>query len=284
MVKREKANYLIQSVAHGLEVLEVLAGSNGEVGVTKLSEVLNLHKNNVFRLLATLELYGYVEQNKESEGYRLGVNVLHLGQSYLEQSPLMLRAAPIVRALSEKIGETVNLAVLQNGYVYFPISVESKRTVKVSQRLSTALFAKQCSVGRLLTAQLSDDVLDDVLAGNTPQDAAIRTQMFDLRSTGRAVDRGVLEIDVVSVSKVIRDSSSKVVAALEVLVPQYRAKVDECVLAVEESAKELTVSLGASVNDPVRSQIEKIATQTEGSTKIYNQSQVQVNLNKNFIE
>ena len=45
MVKREKANYMIQSVSHALDVLEELCKSGGEVGVTELSKRLKLHKN-----------------------------------------------------------------------------------------------------------------------------------------------------------------------------------------------------------------------------------------------
>ena len=122
-MKREKSNYMIQSVSHALDVLEELCKAAGEVGVTELSKRLKLHKNNVFRLLATLELRGYVDQNKETEDYRLGVKALQMGQSYLTQSSLVGRGTPILRALSESLGETVSLAILQSGQVQFPISI-----------------------------------------------------------------------------------------------------------------------------------------------------------------
>ena len=67
MVRREKANYVIQSVSHALDVLEQFYANVDEIGVTELSKRLKLHKNNVFRLLATLEARGYIEQNRISE-------------------------------------------------------------------------------------------------------------------------------------------------------------------------------------------------------------------------
>src|SRR2546426_12584952 len=79
-VRREKANYVIQSVSHALDVLEQFAGDAEELGVTELSKRLRLHKNNVFRLLATLESRGYIEQNRATENYRLGARRLPLGQ------------------------------------------------------------------------------------------------------------------------------------------------------------------------------------------------------------
>jgi IclR family KDG regulon transcriptional repressor len=245
-MKREKSNYMIQSVSHALDVLEELCRAAGEVGVTELSKRLKLHKNNVFRLLATLELRGYVDQNKETEDYRLGVKALQMGQSYLLQSSLVARGLPILKSLSEAIGETVSLAVLQGGQVQFPLSIESKRPVKVAPRVAVSFPAKLSAAGRLLTAQLPDGVLTEILAANTVQDAAIKTQLAELRSTGQIVDRGAIEADVVSVCKVVRGTNNDVVGAIEVLVPQYRAKTDTIMPKLEEAAVMLSMALGAS--------------------------------------
>ena len=54
-MKKAKSDYLIQSVSRALDILEAFTANEGELGVTELSRRLKLHKNNVFRLLATLE-------------------------------------------------------------------------------------------------------------------------------------------------------------------------------------------------------------------------------------
>jgi DNA-binding IclR family transcriptional regulator len=245
-MKREKSNYMIQSVSHALDVIEELCKAGGEIGVTELSKRLKLHKNNVFRLLATLELRGYVDQNRETEDYRLGVKALQMGQSYLAQSSLVARGMPILKALSDAIGETVSLAVLQAGSVQFPISIESKRPVKAAARIAVSFPAKLNAAGRLLTAQLSDAALTEILAANTVQDAAIKAQLAELRSTGQIVDRGAIEADVVSISRVVRGNNSEVVGAIEVIIPQYRAKLDVLQAKIEEAANSLSVALGST--------------------------------------
>lgn len=245
MVKREKSNYMIQSVSHALDVLEELCKASGEIGVTELSKRLKLHKNNVFRLLATLELRGYVEQNLETEDYRLGVKSLQLGQAYLAQSQLAAKAYPIIKTLAENLGETASLCVLHNGQLQFPVSIESKRPVKVAPRVAISIPAKQSAAGRLLTAQIPDAILTEMLAGNTPHDAAIKNQLNDLRSSGQIVDRAGIEPDVVSVARVVRGSKGEVVGAIEVLVPQYRAKLDELQTQLDEACRNLSTALGA---------------------------------------
>jgi IclR family KDG regulon transcriptional repressor len=270
-MKREKSNYMIQSVSHALDVIEELCKANGEVGVTELSKRLKLHKNNVFRLLATLELRGYVEQNKETEDYRLGVKALQMGQSYLSQSTLVGRGTPILKELAEAIGETVSLVTLQGGNVQFPISIESKRPVKVAPRIAVSFPAKLNAAGRLLTAQLSDAMLAEILASNTVQDAAIKTQLAELRTSGQIVDRGAIEADVVSICRVIRGNNNEVVGAIEVLAPQYRAKIDGLMPKIEEAAAQLSTALGAGKMTTTAAAIEKevIPSQTaSGQTSL----------------
>lgn len=256
MVRREKANYLIQSVSHAIDVLEELSSAGGEIGVTELSKRLKLHKNNVFRLLATLELRGYVEQNPDTEDYRLGVRCLEMGQSYLAQSELVNRAMPIIKKLNNDLSETVSLAVMRNGRVYYPISLEAKRPVKVATRISTSFEAKQCATGRLLLSQLEDAKLEGILSENTPQDAAIKSQLADLRKNEMILDKGGIEPDVVLISVIVKDYVNKIAGAIEVVIPQYRANVDSVMKIIAESQDELSKVLGA-VKGGLASAVEK---------------------------
>src|SRR6266478_4193316 len=106
MVRRNKTNYVIQSVAHALDVLEQFFGEVDELGVTELSKRLKLHKNNVFRLLATLEARGYIEQNKATENYRLSVSCLRIGRRFVTQMGLLLQSRAILEDLVKTTRES----------------------------------------------------------------------------------------------------------------------------------------------------------------------------------
>src|SRR5258708_35791697 len=111
MVRRDKTNYVIQSVAHALDVHEQFFGDVDELGVTELSKRLKLHKNNVFRLLATLEARGYIEQNRSTENYRLGIKCLHLGRRYIHHMGLVKQARPILADVAKRCHESVFVAI-----------------------------------------------------------------------------------------------------------------------------------------------------------------------------
>ena len=78
-MRRSKSDYVIQTVLNALHLLEEFQ-EDESLGVTELSERLELHKNKVFRLLATFEQSGYVEQC-DAERYRLGTACPGLGQT-----------------------------------------------------------------------------------------------------------------------------------------------------------------------------------------------------------
>ena len=92
MAKKENSKHIIQAVVHALTLLEEFSGDADELGVTKLSKRLKLHKNNIFRLLATLENKGYIEQNKITRDYRLGIKNLELGQTFIRQMGVLRQA------------------------------------------------------------------------------------------------------------------------------------------------------------------------------------------------
>ena len=111
-MKKPKGDYAIQAVINAIRLLETFRDEE-EQGVTPLAKRLDLHKNNVFRLLATLEELGYIEQCAESDRYRLGVRSLELGQSFGRSRNLLRRARPVIDELVETCGESAHLGLLR---------------------------------------------------------------------------------------------------------------------------------------------------------------------------
>src|SRR3970040_2155669 len=163
MVRREKSDYAIQSVSHALDVLEQFFGGPGEIGVTELSKRLKLHKNNVSRLLATLESRGYIEQNRATENYRLGIRCLQLGQSYVQHMGLLRQARPIMAELVRQVRETTYLAVLRRTAVVPVDVIEADRSVRIVSQLGEALPLHCTAPGKAYLAFEQEDDLRQLL-------------------------------------------------------------------------------------------------------------------------
>jgi len=253
MVRREKTNYVIQSVAHALDVLEQFAGDTEELGVTDLSKRLKLHKNNVFRLLATLESRGYIEQNKSTENYRLGIRCLQLGQTFVQQMGLLRQARPIMDEVVRLCQETVYLSLLRRGGVVPLQSVEADRPVRIVSLLGQALPLHCTAAGKVHLAFESEEelktTLPEVLERHTEKTITKRAELIaDLRGVaerGYAIEAGEYLADLLSIAVPIRDYTRTVVGSLSITAPEYRLSPDR----IEKEIAPLALRAGRDLSN-----------------------------------
>ena len=197
MVRREKTNYIIQSVSHALDVLEQFTGEPDELGVTELSKRLKLHKNNVFRLLATLEARGYIEQNKATENYRLGVRCLRIGQRFVNQMGLLRQARPVMQQVARASRETAFIAVMRNATIVPLDGVETEQAVRLVSRIGDLLPLHCTAAGKLHLAYGDEELrvsLPEALPKFTDRTiterGALAQQLKKITENGYAVDLG----------------------------------------------------------------------------------------------
>jgi DNA-binding IclR family transcriptional regulator len=234
MVRREKSNYTIQSVSHALDVLEQFNGNVEEIGVTELSKRLKLHKNNVFRLLATLEARGYIQQNKSNENYRLGLRCLQLGQTFIHQIGLLLQCREILQELAKATKESAFVAVRKGSGIVPLDFVEPPRAVRVVSFLGTALPAHCTAAGKIYLVFESDGELGRTLAnglkrytGKTIVDGeALAAQSHEIGALGYAVEQEEFADEVSSVAVPIRDYTRMLVGTMVVVGPSHRLGSD----------------------------------------------------------
>jgi len=259
MVKRDKSNYIIQSVAHALDVLEEFKGDAIELGVTELSKKLKLHKNNIFRLLATLEARGYIEQNKSTENYRLGLKSLELGQTFIRQMGLLRQARSTLEELASRANETSYLAIMRSNDVIYLDVVEANQTVRVASRVGLRLPPFCTAVGKVLIASDSEEELRKKLpehlekrTDKTITDAKVLIEhLKKVHKQGYALDDEEYEEGVRCIAAPVRDYTGNVVAAISISGPAMRMTdkkiVDDLVQAVREGGEEVSRRLGFNV-------------------------------------
>jgi DNA-binding IclR family transcriptional regulator len=239
-----------------LDILESFTRSEKELGVTELAKRLELHKNNVFRLLATLEHRGYIEQNRETENYRLGPRTLQIGSIFIEQRECRRQARPILERLVADTGETAVVAVMRGTKVVFMDGVEADRTVRAVSRVGTLLQAHCTAVGKVQLANLAPAEIERLygagdLAAATPRTVRTRAALLDelrtAREKGYAVENEECDLEVRGLAAPVRDYSGSVIAAIGIIAPAVRL-TDERIGGVAEqvmdAARELSARIG----------------------------------------
>jgi IclR family transcriptional regulator, KDG regulon repressor len=257
MAKKEKAEYIIQAVSHALDLLEQFHGDVDELGVTELSKRLKLHKNNVFRLLATLESRGYIEQNKATENYRLGLKSLELGQTFIKQMGLLRQAKPILERLVRECNETAYVAIFKEGYIVYLDVVETDLTVRVVSRVGSRLPAYCTAAGKVHLAHMAEEEVDGLLpnrelraytATTYTDREKLKKDLRKVAEQGHAIDDEDYDLGVRCVAAPIRDYTRRIVGALSISGPSMRFSDErlekELVPLVTRAAEDLSVRLG----------------------------------------
>jgi len=259
-MKKAKSDYLIQSVSRALDILEAFAIGQEELGVTELSRKLKLHKNNVFRLLATLETRGWVDQDRDSGNYRLGLKTFEVASVFLHHLGLSKQAHAVLRELAGDTGETAYLAVLEGGSVVCVDAVETVQAVRVVSYLGRRLPAHATALGK---AQLAFRPAEEIEAVWKPQERmgpTARTLTDPERLTeelkrvvahGAAFEDEELERGVRGVAAPVRDYARRVVGAVGVVGPAFRLPLErleqELAPRVKGAAQEVAKRLGYAV-------------------------------------
>lgn len=256
---KPKSDYSIQTVSNALRLLEVFY-EEPELGVSELSRRLDLHKNNVFRLLATLELGGYVEQSKANDEYRLGVRCLELGRAYARSHGLVERAHPVLADLVSEIGETAHLGALRDHEVTHLDGRQPKRLVVTGSRVGQRLPAHCTALGKVLIGCADSALLEDYnasvvasgLQARTPDTITDGAKLNDLLRTvggqGYALDFGECEPGLHCAATPVYGENGEVVAALSISGPSFRMTEDAVFGAIlpplTEASRRLSESLG----------------------------------------
>ncbi|MBT0663466.1 IclR family transcriptional regulator [Geobacter pelophilus] len=257
MAKKEKSEYIIQAVDHALDLLEQFHDDVDELGVTELSKRLKLHKNNVFRLLATLESRNYIEQNRVTENYRLGLKTLELGQTFIKQMGLLRQSRPVLEALVKECNETTYVAILKDFHIVYLDTVETDLTVRVVPRVGSRLPAYCTAAGKVQLAYMTDEELDNYLPGKelkryTPNTIVdkdeFRKLLAKVAEQGYAVDNEELDAGVRCVGAPIRDYTRRIIGAVSISGPSMRFTDEriekELIPLVKKAGEEISTKLG----------------------------------------
>ncbi len=251
----KKETPLVRAVDHALQLLSCYTEKE-EMGVTELSKKLGLHKNNVFRILATLEFRGYIEQNKKTEGYRLGPKIFELGLIFKYQMGLIKHAKPIMEEIVKRHNETVYLGVLRDIYAIYIDNVETTHTVRVVSRVGSQIPAYASAIGKVQLAYLPTDELERLLRDRKLKAYTEKTitdknllmeELKKVAEEGYALDNEEFENDVKCVAAPIRDYTRWVVAGLSISGPAFRMNEEampHLIETVKWGALQISKSLG----------------------------------------
>jgi len=229
---KDEQRYVIRSVSRALELLKTFRGEQSELSLAEISRRLSLNRSTTFRLLVTLQAHGYLEQDRETRKYRLGVTCLELGSVFLNQSDIRKEAFPILGDLRDDCKETVHLARLAGSEVVYLEKLEGLLPIGImGSRVGGRAPAHCTGLGKAMLAYIPETEIRQLyaksglrrFAPNTITDLTeLLSELATIKERGYGIDNEEHEPDVRCVAVPIWNYRQKVVGAISVSGPAGR--------------------------------------------------------------
>ena len=141
----------VGSVARALALLDELAASDTDLGVSELARRIGVNASTASRLLATLERDGYVARDPRGP-YRLGLKLVALADRALARLDIRELARPSLEELVAVTGETATLSVPGEHAAVTVDFVPSASSVSSVARLGRPSIAHATAAGKVMLA------------------------------------------------------------------------------------------------------------------------------------
>ncbi len=220
----------MKTATRAIDVVHHLQGHPG-AGLGQIAAVLRVHKSSASRLLRTLERHGWVARDPSGFAYHIGPALIAVGRAAVDQFLRSERVLPMMERLRDLSGETVHLAVFDQGEMLHVLRADSHDMIRVTCPAGTRDALHCTALGKAFLASLSDEQRRMIVTGlklerRTPNTITGRKALLaDLEATrarGFSIDREEGRVGVRCVGLALVEARGKSIGALSITGPAFR--------------------------------------------------------------
>jgi IclR family acetate operon transcriptional repressor len=251
----------VQSLVRALAILNRISEAPDEgATLTELAQQVGLPPSTAHRLLTTLEQERYARFDHDGRRWSIGVQAFVTGCTFTKTRSLVGLARPHMRRLMEDSGETVNLAIEDEGEAVYLAQVECRQMMRAFARPGSRVPLHCSAVGKAILSAISDKSLSKILhqrgmprltVKTITSPALLRVNLEQARVAGYAVDGEEHAVGLRCISAPIFDETGEVAAAVSASGPLARI-VDERVAQLSALVLETAGAISAEMGAPRR--------------------------------
>jgi DNA-binding IclR family transcriptional regulator len=248
-MKRERGS----TIERVLDILDTVAASPKPLSATEINEVLKLPKATAHRLCSELEAQGYLLKRINGKSYQPGNRLYDVAVGVLANSRFSASRQAILTALSEKVGETCNIAYPDGLYMAYSDRVETKAPLRLQFSIGMRVPLYCTASGKLYLSTLPKARRKAVInklklearAKNTITDPdALLAEIDQIEKTRVSIDNQELYDDIIAIAVPITDKQGRFYSSLAIQAPVSRISVDsseQYVPLLVEAARDLSM-------------------------------------------
>jgi IclR family pca regulon transcriptional regulator len=241
-------------LAKGLKVIEAFTADRPKLSISDAAGITGYDRATTRRCLLTLADLGYCAY--DGKYFTVTPRILRLGTGCLAAMPLPRLVQPYLDELSEQIGQSTSVSILDGAEIVYVARAAQQRVMSVTLMPGSRLPAYCTSMGRVLLAALPEPEARDILSSaplvaRTPATrtavADVLKELEDVRQLGYAVIDQEVELGLRSLAVPLTDFRRQTVAALNVGFAATPEPVDHAVTALLPALKAVQAEISGTL-------------------------------------
>ncbi|MFB3906011.1 MAG: IclR family transcriptional regulator [Acidobacteriota bacterium] len=218
----EPFRYVVPAVEKAFAILELFVEDNREYAMSEVSKIVSLPISTTSSLLQTLHRCGYLSRNPKRK-YRLTTRLLTEANKMVANLQVGEVAHRELRKLTQEIGFTSVLAVLDGDQLTYIDKIDGTGEIKLNAQIGRRMYLHACATGKMLMSHLPPEKVDQVIASvglpalteNTiTSPEALKEELAATRKRGYAIDNEESIIGVRSVAAPVFNHTGNVEAVI----------------------------------------------------------------------
>jgi IclR family KDG regulon transcriptional repressor len=221
---------MLRTVNRAGRVLDLFTYEHPEWGATAVATELDIAKSQAHELLVSLAAIGLLQRGAPGR-YRLGWRIVALNSLFLKTSDLGTDTVRVMRAVVDRYGETLQLAVWGPGRAICVGAWEGRRPAVSPWPIGAGLPAHSTAAGKVLLASRPSDEVTQVVAReglvrmterSIVSSEKLRAELAGVRRRGFAHEDEEHAVGTCAVAAPILHARRDVIAAVSMSVPAQR--------------------------------------------------------------
>ena len=231
-----KGRDMMGGLAKGLSIIEAFSAERPRLSISEAADIAELDRATARRCLLTLAELGYAAY--DGKFFTVTPKVLRLGTGCLASMPLPRIVQPFLDQLSEDIGQSTSVSILDDSEIVYVARAAQRRVMSIALMPGSRLPAYCTSMGRVLLSSLTVEdrraLLErSAITARTPMTLTdidvLLAEIEETATRGHVMIDQEVEIGLRSLAVPLKNARGKTVAALNVGVAASAGSMQELV-------------------------------------------------------
>lgn len=185
----------IQVISRAANILRLLGKETDGLSLGQIASHVELPRSTVQRIVSALADEGFISNTKRNGSICLGPEIQQLAKA--SGKSIKDRLRPVMKSLSDETGETVDLAILEDGRMRFIDQIEGSQRLRTVSSIGEAFPLTNTANGKAALASLD----------RAQAVSLIKSELGLSRETGKALKNLLSELDLIDAGELATDEN-----------------------------------------------------------------------------